>query len=399
MSSAKTKIFLSLDPGSSLTKVIYQLDKGSGLESKQYLLLMEPHVVSVPLSRVKAHQKANAVSGPLLDRLWVQCNRQDEYQVAAVGFLAQQLTLGSGGRYHELKYEVALYKFLAVIGLIVETHQLAQPVHLNVSCVLPYGEYGNCEQLGSLLSQSVRYFQLLDTPIEAIVDSWNCSPESFGLLHLAQEKKVQREQTVALMFGHRNTSCVVFRRGMLVPQASQSTDLGFRQLVESVSQRASIQDQHLLMQILYKLERLGKAINPDEPLVQRLCQSRDVRNRATEARLISSAMVDCIEEYWCLVRGWLSSQTPLNMDQVVIAGGAAHYLQPRLQEYFSKTPQYWGEEHLSKIPKTLGFKALGLDSDEVNREAFAVRLMDIYGIHRLALSTQQLTNLSTSTST
>lgn len=386
--SVKTKIFLSFDPGSSLTKAIYQLDRGDGVEKKKHLLLMEPHVLSVPLSKVKAHQKT-AVAGPLGDRLWVQSQHQSEYEVAAVGFLAQQFMLGAGGRYQELKYEVALYKLLAVIGLIVETHQLAQPVHLSVSCVLPYGEYGNREQLGALLSQNVRQFQFLETPIEAILDYWHCSPESFGFLNLAQGKKSQaQEHVVALMLGHRNTSCLVFRRGMLVPQASQSTDLGFRQLVESVAQRASIQDQSLLMQVLYKLERLGKPINAEEPLIQRLCQSRDPKNRSTEARLIANAITECIEEYWSLVSSWLSSQVPLTMDQVLIAGGVSHYLQPRLREYFWSITQYWGEDYLTKIPKRLGFKALGLDSDVVNCEAFTVRLMDIYGIHSWAMEQQ-----------
>ncbi|MEM9215677.1 MAG: ParM/StbA family protein [Cyanobacteria bacterium P01_F01_bin.150] len=380
------RIILSFDPGSSLTKVIYQIDRGDGVGKKQYLRLMEPSVLKIPLTRVEVHQKTSVLSMPLADRLWVQSRCQDEYEVAAVGFLAQQLQLGSGERYQELKYEVALYKLLAVIGLIVKTHQLPQPVYLSVSCVLPYSEYGNREQLRALLSQNMRSFQLLDASIEGILEHWQCFPESFGMLHLSQAKSDAPEQVVSLMFGHRNISCLVFHRGMLVEQCSQSTDLGFRQLVESVAQRASIQDRPLLMQVLYKLERLGKLIRVDEPLIQRLCQSRDPSNRATEARLISTAIEQCVEEYWCLVRSWLSSQMPLNIDQVVIAGGAAYYLQRHLREHFSTTPQYWAEEHLGKIPKILGFKVLGLASDDVNSEALAVRLMDIYGIHQLAMS-------------
>ena len=380
-----TRIILSFDPGSSLTKVIYQIDRGDGVGRKQYLQLMEPSVLKIPLTRVEVYQKAS-MSMPLADRLWVQSSCQDEYEVAAVGFLAQQLQLGSGERYQELKYEAALYKLLAVIGLIVIVHQLTQPVYVSVSCVLPYSEYGNREQLRSLLSQNMRSFQLLDTSIESILEHWECFPESFGMLHLAQAKRDSPDQVVSLMFGHRNISCLVFCRGMLVEQSSQSTDLGFRQLVESVAQRASIQDRPLLMQVLYKLERLGKSISAEEPLIQRLCQSRDSTNRVTESHFIATAIEQCVEEYWCLVRSWLSSQVPLNIDQVVIAGGAAYYLQRYLGQHFSSTPQYWGEEHLSKLPKTLGFKAIGLDSDGVNSEAFAVRLMDIYGIHRLAMS-------------
>ncbi|NEP76309.1 MAG: hypothetical protein F6K29_33120, partial [Okeania sp. SIO2G5] len=105
--------------------------------------------------------------------------------------------------------------------------------------------------------------------------------------------------------------------------------------------------------------------------------------------LLANAINDCIEEYWHLIKGWLTSQLPLNIEQVVIAGGAARYLQKRLHQHFSDVSVYWGEEHIPKIQKGLGFKPFGLD--EVNSEALSIRMMDIYGVHRYA-STSPLMN-------
>ena len=386
-----SRIILSFDPGSSLTKVVYQLDCGEGVKNKKHLLLMESNVLRVPLSKVKAHQRSSSVADSVIDRIWVQSAKEEECEVAAVGFLAQQFW--SGAQYKELKYEAALYKVLASIGLIVHEHQLVQPIHVNLSCLLPYSEYGNREQLRFLLAQNLERFSFLDTPVEARLELWQCFPESFGMLQLSQSQgSISSGQHVMLMFGHRNTSCLVYERGMLVEQSSMSTELGFYQLVEAIAQRASIQDEALLMQVLYKLEVLEKPINPQEPLIQCLCQSRDAGNQGTEARLIAKAINECVEEYWHLIKNWLTAQLPLNVEKVVIAGGAARYLQKRLHDYFSHVSDYWGEEHIPKIQKGLGFKQFGLD--DVNSEALSIRMMDIYGVHHYVSQVQLANNIS-----
>ncbi len=73
---------------------------------------------------------------------------------------------------------------------------------------------------------------------------------------------------VTLVFGYRNTSCLVFERGMLVE--GDTTNLGFYRLIEKIMSQTSGQNRHQLTQSIYQL---GNPFNPENSRVSSLYKS------------------------------------------------------------------------------------------------------------------------------
>ena len=105
-------LFLTVDVGGSQTKVIYQTP---GDESPRYLL-MPPEVEEISEYKLSEYrERLGWLGNPApSQQAWLEVDEQ----VFVVGAFAHEFD--PSDRLRELKYENALYKVLAAIGVIVE---------------------------------------------------------------------------------------------------------------------------------------------------------------------------------------------------------------------------------------------------------------------------------------
>ncbi|NJK53594.1 MAG: hypothetical protein HC936_13735 [Leptolyngbyaceae cyanobacterium SU_3_3] len=175
-------------------------------------------------------------------------------------------------RTNEVKYERALYKVLAAVGAIAQQTNLPRKFSVSISALLPYGEYQNAPRFQQLLKQQLKNYSFRDERFQVKLEAFECRPEGGGL---AMARVMQngaewfQQQTLAvLMFGHRNTSLLLFERGKLA--IGNTTDLGFHQLVDKVLNRTSGQSADSLTSVIYSI---GNQIAPDNPQLQHLVKT------------------------------------------------------------------------------------------------------------------------------
>jgi hypothetical protein len=78
-----------------------------------------------------------------------------------------------------------------------------------------------------------------------------------------------------------------------------------------------------LTKAIYKV---GPDVDPKNPDLRVLVRAYEAGNFEAEAEQIAEAIQNSRQEYWALIRDWLRSNVPDEMDEMIIAGGAAYYL-------------------------------------------------------------------------
>ena len=225
------KLTVCYDPGTSVSKILYQLDS-----SQVKHLTMEPEVFCVP---VATSLPTTSDFGRPSDCAWVQLT-QDE-TCYAVGRLARNYRATVSIK--RLKYESLVPKVLAALGAIATVENLPQKFNLDLALLLPLGEYANRDELERLLKEALKGFNFQSRPYKVNLGLYKCCAEGFGLaLSYIKEKGLKQFQnsTLAyLMFGYRNTSILVFKNGTLVTTQSNTTQLGFYDLIDKMTAKIS----------------------------------------------------------------------------------------------------------------------------------------------------------------
>lgn len=367
--SPMADLTLTFDPGSSLSKVIYHLR-----DRTPRLLLMEPEVIQLSISSIEAHRvtRGSLSVARSKDDAWLQCGAGEQCQV--IGYLARQFL--ATVRMNEVKYERALYKVLAAVGTIAQETNLPRKFSIALSALLPYGEYQNAQRFHQLLKQHLKHYSFRGERLQVKLETFECRPEGGGL---AMARVTQngaewfQQQTLAvLMFGHRNTSLLLFERGKLA--IGNTTDLGFHQLVDKVLHRTSGQTIDVLTSAIYKI---GNQITPTNLQIQDLLKTRSPVEQQLEREQISTAILTAREEYWLRLQDWLDTVLP-DVTEVIISGGAALYLPDELETYFNRTPTYWGTDLQQQLQEQLG---LDYRSNQSDAEALSFRLVDAFGLY------------------
>ena len=133
------KLFLCVDPGGSQTKIIYQLTR----DKKPRYLLMPPEVEQIKESNLKRYlEKESSMSNPSAIR---QAYLEVKDRTFVVGYFASKFD--PEDRLQEIKYENALYKTLAAVGVIAESSKLnPKKISLQLAILLPWNEYEDREK-------------------------------------------------------------------------------------------------------------------------------------------------------------------------------------------------------------------------------------------------------------
>lgn len=361
---------IGFDPGSSLSKLIYKLPSDDNMR----LLVMEPEVIKLPRESIDAYLAGKGEMGVAKssDEAWVECTNTDECY--AVGFLARYFS--SLPRLDRLKYETALYKVLGAVGAIAEQAHLPSKLSIAIACLLPYGEYQDRERFEKQLRQHLRNFVFRGKRLRVKLEKFECRPEGGGLAMSRLQQNglewFQRQKLAVLMFGHRNTSLLLFERGKLTK--GDTSNLGFHQLVDKIIGRTSGQATLSLTSAIYEL---GSDIRPENRVVRSLVKSTEARHVDAEIKQIAKVIATARVEYWLGLENWLDSILPTDLNEVILSGGAALYLQPELTNYFNRTSVYWGMDLQEQVKEALREQRRSRQS---GREALSFRLVDVYGM-------------------
>lgn len=334
------------------------------------------------------------------------------------------LEFAASDRIRERKYENALYKALAIVGIILEKHQVggkkrkaeSPKIILHLALVLPWNEYNDHMRFREQLLLMLKNFKFRGVVWDITLKTFICQPEGAGLLATRIKQKGKSwfaENKVALlMMGHRNCTVLYFESG--IRKVGDSPLLGFSTFLDDVCSRVSgIERDKLaaaifsgLHQAQYKIYKENRTLHPEWKeldAIIALATARDSELRAREVRDIASAIGENIPNYWLKVRKWLDSKIPSLPQEVIVGGGAAVFLEPELEAYFnceaSKTynapkrsdgerpQQYQGRNFLAhsdlvwlgdiqtQIEKTFDF-----GYDERCKQLLSFRLLDAFGM-------------------
>lgn len=372
MAKETQTITICIDLGSSLTKVVWSLDNSPDIN----FLTMEPEIIECEHGHLDTYRsKRINLNSASKDDAWVNLkdNKQSSF---AIGFLASALLAEANLK--ALKYESALYKILAVLGIIREQTQFRLAINLTI--LLPWSEWNDQSKLKEQIKKEAKSFLFRGKPINLRVLNCMCIPEGAGItLNRYTGILIQSSRFITtLVFGHRNTSILTFQRGMMIE--ADTTNLGFFRLIDRIIELTSGLDRKLLNKIVYQL---GDPVNPDNPILNQLCMSQIPQNQQREKDEIIVAIRTAQQYYWALISQWLQKQVPKSLSEVVVAGGAGKYLYHRLQEHFSTISTYWGTDWQDLIEASPQFK--NLDLHEECRDILAFRLVDAYAAHSYQL--------------
>jgi hypothetical protein len=369
-----SNLIVSFDPGASLTKIVYEL----ATEGKPCLMTMEPEMLKLPQSSIDAYMSSRkGLESPKpVDEAWVSSPANGDTQCTVVGFLAQQFS--ASARLDKLKYETSIHKALAVIGAIAQHNKLPNRFSLSLTSLLPYGEYQNRQAFEQQLQSALKDFRFRGQRLRVKLERFECLPEGAGLAMIRQRqngKEWFNAQTIAvLMFGHRNTSLLLFERGKMT--AGYTNGLGFHQMVKRVIERTSGQDTTALTSAIYAA---GSDITADNQAIRTLVKSREPKNIDYELQMIVNAIATAKAEYWSRLYDWLESTLPA-VNEVILSGGAALYLEQELQDCFQEISTYWGADLQQQVQEVFKDKSNDYYRTFREQEALSFRLIDAFGL-------------------
>lgn len=337
-----THLRISYDQGASLVKALYQLDKRVGV------VTIDPEILHLPKSSIQAYREGTGNLGGLNSPFpendaWLTYKRSSEH-CFVLGHLARQFHGSSN--LDQLKFEQGTAKLMAVIGSIIQKEGLDSEVEVDIAALLPYGEYVNSKQFIAQFSREAKNYYFRNQKINVSTENFDCVPEGGGFIaSLVREHSKEwlaRRKIVVLMCGHRNTSLLIFEKG-LISQDSQTTDLGFIRLVESVINKTSLDNTEAVTKAIYEA---GNNIEPKNSSLRVLIKSYMSENFETEAQQISEAIHSSRREYWTLIQNWLQANLPKELDEIIIAGGSAYYLRDEFDHFLSWAEPSWGGDSI-----------------------------------------------------
>ncbi|MDJ0571768.1 MAG: ParM/StbA family protein [Pleurocapsa sp. MO_192.B19] len=414
------KIFLCVDPGGSQTKIIYQLPK----EQKPRYLLMSPFVEEIKENNLKRYlEKESKMSNPSpIRQAYLKVNKR----TFVVGYFASKFD--PEDRLSEIKYENALYKTLAAVGVIAEQNNLnLKKISLQLAVLLPWNEYEDRQKFYKKLKEYLIDFVFRASTYSVELDKFICRPEGGGLAAIYTRKKgsswQQNKKLGILMFGHRNITALNFEYGDLT---GDSPLIGFSRFLDNVLERTSGLDRARIASAIFKGLESTKSKRYESPRsashtfypewskldeIDQLANAKDSDLRQIEMKDVCQAIEIATEEYWITVSKWLAKVFPTNLDSVVISGGASRFLKPDLEKYFNCqhiyekdessyyrpysrtgkyqplkanqhfTPMVWGAGLTKEIEEILA-----LEGEEEAENSLSYRLVDAYGLFDLLIS-------------
>ncbi|MGA9381672.1 MAG: ParM/StbA family protein [Phormidium sp.] len=412
-------IYICVDCGGSNTKIVF---KTKTMHKPEYLM-MPPQVEPISADKLKSYQERQGwIGNPAPEQqAWLLVGEK----MFVVGAFASKFD--PTDRISELKYENALYKVLAAIGVIVQKYKLSTKKLLNIelAILLPWNEYSDRQRFQKQIEKFLAGYSFRGQNIRATLTCFLCRPEGGGLVASRVREQgvawLQERRLGVLMFGHRNTTALYFDRGEL--KSGDSPLIGFSTMLDQVIDMTSgLTRDNLAMAIfkgiqeasseIYRIEQQGysekaRTYHPNwEKLnaIKALASAKDLGLKEQEVIDIAKAIKIATVDYGEKITKWLTKVFSEPLDEVIISGGAAKFLEPELEQYFNCEPQIIREHHTNKKVRTSSYqqsdcnqaftpivwsagignlveKTFGLGTREDEEKALTFRLVDAYGLY------------------
>lgn len=394
-------LFLVVDTGGSQTKIIYQ----SSDDDSPEFLLMPPEVECISQQQFDRYQERIGWLGSPspLQQAWFSVNEQ----LWVVGAFASEFD--PEDRLHEKKYENALYKVMAAVGVIAQKLQISKrSLSIHLAMLLPWQEFNDRQAFETQLTALLGEFVFREQKLKVKLKTFLCRPEGGGLAATRMRQKgrewFQEQRLVVLLFGHRNTSALYFEQGQF--KQGDSPLYGFSQMIDLLVARYSVLDRQALLLALVKamqkakqeLESKNRMLTASHwnrgndlryPLwsntqaINALVSVRDDALRSAELQALARAITAALDEYWEKLEGWMKRVVPEELDEVIVSGGAALMMEPKLVHFFSDSNRdrpfegelVWDAELKEAMEETFNWK-FSNDAHSVARFADAYGLFD-----------------------
>lgn len=363
------EITIAADFGASLGRAIYSTSPN---HSNPQLILLDPQVVIVPAKSIDNYEKFKIGQANPEDSAWIQFS--DTH--FAVGFLAKK-TFNSVHCLESLKVDSAIPQALSIVGSVAQKNNLPSSFSLSLGILLPWNEFRDREKFQSQISAALSDYIFRGQRFSVQLDSFTALPEGGGIFargrvpeSLGQKLLTPQQLTIAvIMLGYRNSSLLVIEKGELTRGATG--DLGFARMVQKIQTFTSGQKaEHLIPVICQARDKLGKRV------LETLVRSQRQELRQKEVEEIAEAIADARGEYVALLQNWLLQHLPTQtkIDEFIISGGTARYLQRELTEVLKDFggSLNWCHSLEERILKTFG--------DTVSHHSLESRLADVYGL-------------------
>lgn len=339
MSKSNPSVTVCCDPGTSLLKVLYQVAS----EPVKYLT-MDSEVIALPPASASSLPVDSGFGKPE-DNAWVRWKETGDCY--AIGQVAKGYRATVSMK--RLKYESIVPKILAVLGAIARKENLNDGFDLALAVLVPISEYPNREQIETELRQKLEQFYFQQQPLTVHLQNYTCVAEASGLVFQSiQQQGIEKFRSLNLaylMFGYRNTSLLLFRKGTLSQSESQTTQLGFYELIDKITAKTSgVSREEVQAAIVTDTEDY---YNPQKACldvqqitkiaVEDLIRSTDPTKAKQEKLQIATAIETATQEYWQVMANWLHEALPplRQLDGVIYSGGAATFLSPQVEAYFN----------------------------------------------------------------
>lgn len=360
-------LLLTLDPGTTDTKICYRLSEERGLSSFQ-LLLMNSLTTTASRQSLAAYEEKRLMKPVPELEAWIKYD--NEYYVT--GFLAQRF--GAVVDKKALKYEGAITKVLAAVGIIAHKEELGTNLDLALAIVLPYSEWQDRDKIQQELEVALFGFGFREREFSVNLEYFKCIPEGGGLMLTRGQKlgaSFNRAKIVALMWGYRDLSVIESNQTLV---DGRTVKLGLMEMLEQIQRVTSGLEKKELLDALHSA---GGKITSNK--MKTLAKSQHPKRKAAEAIAMAKAIKVVRAEYWQMVMKWLLMEIPRDSQEVVIGGGTAYYFQKELEDFmvknYRKTKVFWSAD-LEKDVQSV----FELDPD---RDRYlCVRLADAYGLFR-----------------
>ena len=386
------KMAISIDCGGSMTKIIYRLWKSSKDKVTSYIW-MSPLVEEVTTEKIKEYFEYKGwVGAPNPEN---QAYLKVDERNFVLGEFATQFR--AKDRIFQVKYENAIYKVLAGIGVVLQKNGVETKKALPswISVLLPWDEYTDRTRFSNKLLDLLGSYKFRNQTIKvrANKDSICVRPEGGGIFTSVMYHKPDlfKAKRIGIgMFGHRNITGFFVEDGQI--HKGQSPQIGLVKMLDDVVEMTSGLDRHDVLNGINGAIKKGKSSRRTKDVIstKRRDQWNDTRKieyylaktgtpnwsecssikslasasspdlRELEVKDISRAIDIALREYRNQIKNWLNETFSNNLDYFIFSGGAVNLLLPVLEDYCESyrrvhtTENEYGYSYLNELTAKYG---------------------------------------------
>lgn len=339
--------YMCIDTGNSGTKIVYSFPETGKINS----ILMSSALTEVSLERIENKlRRSNWIGQPNPEQqAWIGIGNE----TIAVGGFAEEFNPIDYRT--KPKYENALYKILAAIGVIIQTNRTPKRKQLKIQLglLLPWDEYRTQELLVEELKRLSSEFEFRGQKIRVKIQNCICYPEGGGIAssRIKQEQAgwFKKQRLGILMLGDRNCTALYFERGKLKDGASPL--IGFSFLLDQIikgtpyllsqekSQKnlsnAIFRGIDLAKKWTTKSDKSGRPLWQEISSIKDLATAKNENLRKAEVEDINNAITTYSEEWEHKLSKLIQEVFPDSLTELNVGGGALLFYEPFIKEYFN----------------------------------------------------------------